>query len=176
MRSLLIGRDLYASDREGFLDLSARILPELTQLSTLYPAFSKWYGDKVVPGLLVGERTVLLRFVGRQLGGIAIVKNTISEKKLCCLRVLPDFEGSGLGIKLFQDAFEVLCTDKPLLSVAEEQMSRFSKIFSHFGFEIEGEYKELYRKSRTEYSFNGSLLLSNSEIKPKPTQMILEAA
>jgi GNAT superfamily N-acetyltransferase len=131
----------------------------LDQLSAFYPKFSSWYQDKVVPGILAGTRRILVRRIDGNLAAIAIVKLTDEEKKLCCLRVLPNYQGTGVGIKLFEDAFAALETDRPLLSVAEEQIPRFKRVFDHFGFELSERYRDIYRPNKDEYSFNGLLFL-----------------
>src|SRR5258706_8307409 len=145
MRSLLVDQSLSRTDPQRFVAYSDMAFDTLVHLSAFYPGFEQWYRRKVAPGLITGERAVLMRFVEGKLGGIAIVKDTDSEKKLCCLRVMPHLQGSGLGLRLFEDSFEVLQSEKPLLSVAEEQLPLFSRVFDHFGFEVVRRYPELYR-------------------------------
>jgi len=127
----------------------------LVHLSEYYPNFSKWYSEKVRPGLIGGERKILLRYVGKNLGGIAILKDSKTEKKLCCLRVMPAYQGSGMGVRLFEDSFRRLETERPLLSICEEQSERFAKVFDHFGFELTRKYENYYRLNKSELSFNG---------------------
>ncbi len=130
----------------------------LESLSVFYPKFNDWYKNKVIPGVLTGERKIIERRINGVLAGVAITKNTKDEKKLCCLRVLPDFVGSGVGLRLFEDAFLELNTDKPLLSVSEEQIAKFERFFCYFGFEKIDEYFGLYRPNKLEFSFNGLLV------------------
>lgn len=158
MRSLLIDKKMFESDPEGFDEFVASVRVHLIHLSVFYPLFPKWFDLKVVPGLMSGERTVFLRNVNGGLGGLGIIKNDGREKKICCLRVLPHLSGSGLGLKLFDEAFELLGTDRPLLSVSGEQVVNFHRIFKHFNFEIGGRYDDLYRVGGVEYSYNGSLI------------------
>jgi hypothetical protein len=99
--------------------------------------------------------------VGTRVAGIAIVKEDLAERKLCSLRVDPEFIGSGIGVKLFDECFEILSTTKPLLSVSEESLSSFDRVFKYFKFELAGRYQDLYRSRSTEFSFNGALLVPN---------------
>lgn len=131
------------------------IIKHLTDLSLYYPEFVKWLSFKVLPGLYEGERKILLRHYKDDLAGIAIVKDTELEKKLCCLRVLPKYQGTGIGLKLFEDSFYTLGTDRPLLSIAEEQTHNFLRIFNHYGFELGEIYQDYYRPKKLELSFNG---------------------
>lgn len=124
-------------------------------LSDFYPQFDQWLKKKVLPGLIAGERSILLQYTCGRFSGLAIVKDDGLEKKLCCLRVLPEFQGSGAGLQLFERTFETLNNDMPLLSIAEEQKENFKRIFSYYGFELAKQYKNFYRPSKDELSFNG---------------------
>jgi hypothetical protein len=150
--------------------ISLSLLPESTQgcladvlmhaqeLSGGYPDFNAWISGKVIPGLRVGDRTIITEYRDGELAGFAILKDDGWEKKLCCLRIQPEFQnGLGLGVRLFQRAFQELDTDKPLLSVAGERLPEFHRIFKYFGFELSQEYLGRYRKNSVEYAFNGLL-------------------
>jgi hypothetical protein len=157
MRSIIVDSNLYAHEPDKFEGLHKLSSDTLSNLSEYYPGFGQWYAHKVVPGLKTGERKILLRYIDNRIAGIAILKSTSEEKKLCCLRVLPDFQGSGVGIRLFAESFKHLETEQPLLSVAEEQFSRFERIFRYFSFEVGNRYEDLYRKKKFETSYNGLL-------------------
>ena len=157
MTTVVLDRILAAQDPAKFSYFENLASCNLHHLSQFYPDFPTWYSQKVENGLHTGQRIVLLKYVGKDLGGIAILKDTKDEKKLCCLRVLPAFEGSGIGIRLFAESMERLKTERPLLSVSEEQAPKFERVFRHFGFELARKYRHLYRQNRTEFSFNGLL-------------------
>ncbi|MET2530387.1 GNAT family N-acetyltransferase [Ralstonia pseudosolanacearum] len=153
----MVDRDTLIRDPEGYHRALAVIKDQLGMISGFYPEFDGWFSSKVLPGLKKGERSILLEHTAGRLSGIAIVKSNASERKLCCLRVLPPYQGSGVGLRLFERAFDVLETRAPLLSVAEEQVANFDRIFKHYGFELAKEYRGLYRPKKTEFSFNGLL-------------------
>ncbi|MBS7435858.1 GNAT family N-acetyltransferase [Pseudomonas syringae] len=131
------------------------ILNHLYDLSGYYPGFNEWLNQKVVPGLIKGERAILLEHSRGRLSGLAIVKDDSEEQKLCCLRVLPEFQGTGVGLKLFERSFDTLNNSAPLLSIAEEQNYIFEKIFKYYGFELAKKYHNYYRPRKDELSFNG---------------------
>ncbi|MCJ8174924.1 GNAT family N-acetyltransferase [Pseudomonas viridiflava] len=131
------------------------ILHHLYELSGYYPGFNYWLNKKVVPGLVSGERSILLEHSRGKLAGLAIIKDDLNEQKLCCLRVLPQFQGSGAGLKLFERSFDALGNDAPLLSIAEEQKHVFDKLFRYYGFELAKKYHNYYRPKKDELSFNG---------------------
>lgn len=133
-------------------------------LRSNYPEFDRWLLGKVFPGIVRGERTLVVERRGDQTAAVMILKHTASEKKLCTLRVRPDFESRGLGVRLFESAFDLLGTERPLLSVSESAMPRFERLFVHFGFAQEETYDGLYLPKVKELSFNGLLQVENDRV------------
>lgn len=177
MTSLKIDRTTINRSEEASM-LLPLIQEELIDLSLFYPGFQKWYESKVIPGLYSGERTLLLEMRNNHLAGIAILKNDGDEKKLCCLRIMDEFQNKGgIGLKLFERSMQELETRYPLLSVGEEKLDHFIKIFHHFGFKKSWEYPEYYRPRKTEISFNGILLPQrkvNTYSRPSFTKVITD--
>lgn len=168
MTAILINSTFRDRDPEGFSAHLSTAREHLTNLSIFYPDFGPWFNTKVVPGLHSGSRSLLMRNVGRRLAGIAVLKHDGLEQKLCCLRVLPDFSGSGVGLHLFEDSFELLKTTQPLLSVCEEQLPKFARVFDHFGFRSGSRYQDFYRVGSTEHSYNGLLIPSLGHLVQLP--------
>ncbi|WP_187647748.1 GNAT family N-acetyltransferase [Nitrosophilus labii] len=119
-----------------------------------YPKFDLWYFGKVLPGLSFQNRKFLIEKRDTDIAGIAIIKHSLNEKKLCTLRVIDNYQNRGIGIKLFERAFEELETDKPFLTVSEEKYEQFKRIFDYYGFKMTSKKKGLYRKDKYEYFFN----------------------
>jgi len=169
MRLQAVGRDLFLRDPEAHASTVALARLQLSSLSCFYPEFDLWFKNKVEAGLASGERTLLIRNVGEHVAGIAILKHDAHESKLCCLRVLPRFNGSGVGLKLFEDSFHTLDTDRPLLTVSAEHLPHFKRVFNHFGFDHVRDYIDFYRKGVIEHSFNGVLKTTHGdELPPTP--------
>lgn len=131
-------------------------------LRSSYPLFDEWFATKVVPGICTGERTLLIEKRGSLAVAFLILKHTDTEKKLCTLRVRPDFESKGLGVRLFQTAFQLLGTERPLLSVSELTAPKFERIFKYFGFAQEAVYQGRYIPMVDELAYNGLLDHSSS--------------
>lgn len=158
IRSLTIDKHTIKSSEE-MSSLMVNIHIQLLDLSALYPGFEAWYSEKVVPGILGGERSLLIEMRNDNLAGIAITKNDGLEKKLCCLRVLPEYENTtGIGVRLFERSMEELSTRQPLLSVSNDRVHDFEKIFLYFGFKKSWEYPDLYRPKKVELSYNGLII------------------
>lgn len=167
----VIDRKFLIANPWAYDEVLPLILNNLYELSGYYPGFSQWLNQKVVPGLVSGERAILLEHSRGKLSGLAIIKDDAIEKKLCCLRVLPPFQGTGVGLKLFERSFDELKNDAPLLSIAEEQKHVFEKLFKYYGFELAKKYHSYYRPKKDELSFNGLIepepLFKRSVGRPK---------
>ncbi|MYM70239.1 GNAT family N-acetyltransferase [Pseudoduganella sp. FT55W] len=164
MKIILNQKSVLASPKlmESFFQLAQ---DDIEFLRGSYPNFDKWLSTKVFPGIMSGERTLVLEQRGSHSVGLLIVKHTANEKKLCTLRVRPEFEYSGMGVRLFNSAFEILETSHPLLSVSETALPKFSRIFEYFGFSCEKAYRNLYLPGVQELSYNG--ILNSEEIQGK---------
>ncbi|MEN9480446.1 MAG: hypothetical protein RLZZ298_1841 [Pseudomonadota bacterium] len=126
-------------------------------LRSSYPLFDQWFTQKVLPGIYSGERTLLIEKRASLAVAYLILKHTSTEKKLCTLRVRPNYESKGLGVRLFQTAFELLETERPLLSVSEPAVPKFERIFKYFAFAQEAAYKGRYIPMINEFAYNGLL-------------------
>lgn len=161
MHNFTLNRTAFIHRPDSVQGCLSDVMAHLHNLRDCYPNFDDWMKEKVMPGLLLGERSILVEYRNDQLAGFAIVKDDGFEKKLCCLRVLDEFQNSrGMGVRLFERAFDELGTDKPLLSVSEERFADFARLFKHFGFQMAKAYEGIYRPGKIEYAFNG--LLRNS--------------
>ncbi len=138
-----------------------------------YPEFDVWYNSKIVGHIGLdrvlicatinasdNDRVTLFRNALPSLGsakivvGIAILKNTLAEKKICTLRVNEAFRGKGIGSCLIEQAFEELETDKPLMTVPEETLGQFGNLLRRYDFRCNEESVGMYRHGFAEYLFN----------------------
>lgn len=154
---LLIDSKFILKQEDVTLPLVNYVFTELKKLSWQYPNFESWLDEKVLTGLYDGTRSIIVEWREDKIAGVAILKHDSTEKKLCCLIIMPDFQNKGIGIKLFKKAFSVLGTDKPLLSISEDKLPEFEKIFNYFGFVKTETYPNLYNPNSTEISYNGYL-------------------
>jgi len=136
----------------------------LKPLSELYPNFSDWYFDNVIPGVINGNDEVILLEKNYEIAGISIIKNS-DEKKLRCVRISEKYQKSGSGLYLIDESLKRLNTDKPIVSVAEEMINEYSRIFiNRYDFNMSHVYKNLYRRGKLEYEFNGNENLKKKTI------------
>lgn len=165
---LIINKQLLLKFPEIETNISNIIKQDLYFFQKNYPDFQEWFKNKVIPGLYASERTIIIETRHSQIAGLAILKHNSNERKICTLRIKPEFENLGMGIKLFENSFEILKTEAPLLSVSDSNILKFERIFRYFGFIHEKTYNGLYLPRRKELSFNGLLeesSQSNREIE-----------
>lgn len=130
-------------------------LPMLRSLDDLYPDFGNWFINRVIPGVVLGTDTLLLAKDQGRLVGVAIGKKTAAETKLRCVRVLPKYQNTGLGVRLVDRMLETLECDKPHCTVAEELLHTYSRLFvQRYGFRLSQVIKGAYRPKKLEYVFN----------------------
>lgn len=130
-------------------------LPLLVDLTALYPDFTHWYVNKALPGIVLGHGTLLLAKDGQTLVGAALGKRSKKETKLRCVRVLPAYQHTGVGVRLIDQALDALECDKPHCTVAEEMLHLYSRLFvTRYGFKLDAVDKGVYRPRKLEYIFN----------------------
>lgn len=135
---------------------ATQAFPFIADLDRFYPALSQWYESKVIPGLSQGENRMLLAWEGETLAGLVLGKVTSEERKLRCIRVAPDWQNTGLGLRLIERMFDELETATPSCTVAEEMLHQYSRPFiNRYGFELSAVDKGRYRPRKLEYAFNG---------------------
>lgn len=134
------------------------VYQELMNLQNEYPNFKKWFFEKVVPGVFSGERIIVTASDGDILLGIMVLKNS-SEKKICTLRVLPEFQRQGIGHLLLDYAISILGTSNPIITVSDDHIHEFSSILLRdYNFSLTELQVGYYRDNHAEYVFNGSLI------------------
>lgn len=126
-----------------------------------YPGHKQWLNDKFMQGLKKGDgRAYCFAVAGRRLTGVSLLKNTAAEKKICCLFVLPDYRRMGIASKLIQSSFEILNTQKPLMTVSNNNLEQLQPLLKHFGFELSRTQTGAYRPDLEEYFYNEHYLNS----------------
>lgn len=131
-----------------------RTLAFLLPLSSDYPNIDRWFIEKVILGERLGTRHIVKFERDNRLAAIGIAKNEGGEKKICTVRVHPDYFGRGLGVKTFDSLLHWLQVDKPVLTVGEEKLRLFQRLFDHYGFTQTSVTPDLYRKGTSELGYN----------------------
>ena len=137
----------------------------LRDLAESYPEFDKWFYEIVIPEVekkddkreiiivlseLSGENKVVL-------SGIAILKRTDSERKICTFRVHEEYRNLGIGTALFEECFIFLNTRKPIITISSDRIEMFKKHIENYGFVQKQVLTNYYKQGSDEYVYNGTL-------------------
>ena len=128
----------------------------LSDLVLEYPLFLSWL-EKVFEELLTTDKRIIVLCCGISIfdiKGVAILKSTDAEKKICTLRVLKSFRNIGIGTKLLKISQELLADARPLITVSGVHMKEFFPFLKRNGFVLKDKVKSLYRRGCYEYFFN----------------------
>lgn len=130
----------------------------LKRLNIEYPGFSKWYKGLFLENKeLQNGREIIICEKEYCIAGIAILKSTEEEKKICTLRVAAPFQRQGIGRKLMEMSFEWLQEDKPLITMHKSKQHEFASLLEYYGFVLEQTQWNYYNIFSTELSYNGIL-------------------
>lgn len=120
-----------------------------------YPDWNDWFFNKFIPGLKNGSRKIVVACnnLDNPLG-VALLKDTEEEKKICCLFVRENCRRKGIANNLLKKSFAVLKTNKPLLTVSDKNISQLRKLLDKNDFTFSYKKKGVYQKNDTENYFN----------------------
>lgn len=137
-----------------------------------YDGHWDWLQYKFFPGLKEGKRgysfavdydstqAVTTRrgiLPTHSLVGCALLKDEPDEKKLCCLFVDKSYRGQRIASKLIEDSFEILKTNKPVMTVSQQNLSMLQKLIDRYGFELTSVKESVYKPGIKEYYYNEGL-------------------
>jgi ribosomal protein S18 acetylase RimI-like enzyme len=125
-------------------------------INETYPQHTAWYWDKFVPGIDEGKR-VLVAAIEEESGvlaGVALLKNTPEEKKICTLFIDPSHRNKGLASALIRQSMTALGTDKPEITVSSGNYPQLSKLLGKYGFDLTKVIHGAYKAGEAEYYFN----------------------
>ena len=134
------------------------IYHKIENLINIYPDIEEWYKKKVLKALNEKDSTreVLVAIDENELkiAGIAILKKTKEENKICTIRVEKEYLHQGIGTQLFEEAFKYLEDTKPLITISEDNIEAFRPILKKFDFKLVEKIKGLYVSGKIEYIYN----------------------
>jgi GNAT superfamily N-acetyltransferase len=127
----------------------------LRSIENYYPGFEYWYINKAMPGIMVGNDVLLFAKDNNETVGVALGKKSEEEIKLRCVRILPEYQKRGTGIRLIEKMLRELDCDKPRCTVSEELIHDFARPFvNYFDWDLSRVEKDMYRPGTLEYVWN----------------------
>ena len=143
----------------------------IKRLEWEYPGFKQWYQSLYNNNQeLKRDREIIICEREFQIVGLAILKKSAAERKICTLRVAKPYQRQGIGKNLMELSFEWLEDDKPLITVHKYKEKEFASLFQYYGFKLEQRQRNYYNIFSTELAYNGilpekKLYFSNIEIE-----------
>ena len=133
-----------------------QIIPLAETIVNYYPCYTDWLNNKFFAGLKSSQmqRGYVFALDNNMLSGMALLKKDTEEKKICCLFVKPEYRKQGIATNLIKQSIILLQTNKPLITISEQNLSMFLPLFRNFGFEITETKNGIYKKGVKEYYFN----------------------
>ena len=115
-----------------------------------------WFRYNVLVDLNSSKRTILIFFdyQSNELVGFCILKNSVSERKICTLLIVPEYRGYFLGELLFEFSFSILGTRHPVFSVSSLSLSKFIGFASKYDWTTPKVVRNCYLEGIDEYIFN----------------------
>ncbi|WP_415712720.1 GNAT family N-acetyltransferase [Maridesulfovibrio sp.] len=138
----------------AILSRSLSLKSLLGEVADGYPDFEQWFTNKVLPESRSGHRSVLLSTYKEKVVGLAILKKSFIEPKICTLIVDKNYRGNGLGSMLLDRSVSILNTPKPLITVPDFRMDSLAPLLESRGFVLNDMLNCYYRPRSVEFVFN----------------------
>lgn len=127
----------------------------LMEANMQYPAFSAWYDNLFTDGLhLKPEREIVICEKEYKIAGVAILKQTKEEAKICTMYVAKQYRHNGIGRRLMELSLEWLKSQKPVITLDGSKEPEFAGILSHFGFALQKRSCGLYHPGKVELIYS----------------------
>ena len=125
----------------------------------LYPKFEEWFNKILIENLNFPNKREIFFCINKEkllinICGIMILKKYKEEKKICTLYVLENFRNKKIGSQMIKKSFEYLGTNKPFITIPEEEYLNFKVLLNKYNFIETKKIKNYYRKNKIEYFYN----------------------
>lgn len=129
-------KDIIYTDIQTMLDNNMDITDILNNIRDImekeYPDYVEWFDKKVVPGLSLQERNIILIFKKNELIGFINLKKTKKERKMSNLYIKPSFYYNNYNNKYFDKIIDLstewLETNEPILIMSEKDYDKCAYI------------------------------------------------
>lgn len=151
---------------EGFLDLANQIYFVTDHLRKDYPNHQEWFFNKHLPEVGKNREVFFVR-IYNNVYGVAFVKNTKEEKKICTFYIMEHARNIGIGRALMKTAMQYLQTTKPMITMPGHKVRYFLHFMHMYDWKICQIIDGAYIKDQDEIVFNG--VLKQLDIDKKTT-------
>jgi ribosomal protein S18 acetylase RimI-like enzyme len=143
-------------DSPNYQDLAHQIYFVTDHLKQDYPKHREWFFEKHLPG--VGkDREVLFVRVYNNVYGVAFLKNTTDEKKICTFYIAEHGRNMGVGRAMMRETLNYLQTNTPIITMPGHKVRFFLDFVHIHNWKIQQILKDFYVRNQDEIVFNGEL-------------------
>lgn len=147
-----------------FNKLVSEILNVTIPVKKQYPNYKNWFLNTHIPNIGINRETVVA-LINNNIVGVANLKFDNTEKKLCTLYIKEGFRFNKIGTELLNMSFEILGTNKPVITISDDVIFHLRKFILKNNWELSQKLDNFYSYDHNEYVFNGSIYLPiNDEI------------
>lgn len=147
----------YIADKEQYEILANQVYYLTDHLSSDYPKHYEWFFQKHLPFVGNGEREVFFIRKYGNVCGVAFLKNTHEEKKICTFYVAEHGRNMGVGRNLMKASIDFLGTETPMITMTKEKVPHFIHFIKNYNWIITQIVDGYYVKDADEVVFNGQL-------------------
>ncbi|MBC2689796.1 GNAT family N-acetyltransferase [Pseudomonas kielensis] len=123
----------------------------LSAVAGLYPGFKEWLYFTFKPEFARGVREVIVAYSGNEIAGLALLKRTSVENKICTFYVFPSFRDNDIGKDLIDRSISFLDNGREMMiSVSEEREAELFPLLRKSGFKLHYKIEDLYRIGKSE--------------------------
>lgn len=145
----------YIPKHQTFVLRASELFALTDFISEMHPNYLEWYWGKTIPRVLNKRGEIFFEEVNHEVIGILIAKKTTKQRKICTFWVNEKFRKKGVGGRLLKRAIEYLETDKPLISIPENEVSSFEKIIENYHWTLVQTLEPDEYSTVREYLYNG---------------------
>jgi hypothetical protein len=139
---------------KSLLDIKYKLLKTLlSNIDIDYPNFNTWF-DKSIIDIIRGNKSII---ICKDFSGVAILKHTKIENKICTFRVEEKYQHKGVGTELMYTCLDILQDSKPIITVSDKRIIQFEKLLNKFNFDNDFCLYQPYKLGVNEYFFNSKI-------------------
>ena len=154
------------TDKEKFMNIAHEVYSFTEHLNQSYPDYKNWFYNKQIKECQNLNRNII--FVRNNEGkivGVSSLKKTKNEKKICTLFISSTDRNKGVKTLLLKESFIYLETEKPLITVSEENLNIYYKTIKECNWKLTEIVEGIYKKDTKEFCFNGKLIKTKNNKK-----------
>lgn len=156
---------------QDFRRLTDYIYDKTADLKEDYPNYREWFYDVQLAGLGSVERDILIASPTINTGniiGVACLKNTTAERKLCTLKIDNGYRHLGISHDLVNAVIAELGTNQPFFTIPDYKLGMFQNLINQYDWQLEQRLHGYYNDRHSELCFNGKLIKTDELPTPTP--------